>query len=108
VKSPKTLPPEVARGFVKDMRAFFAEEDATRRDAIAVRQLHALKEHHGPREKPLRLSDVKQMFHEMKGSPRLVRLVPKILVVAALPTSSSAAWSDYPVARFRFSPVVSS
>ena len=31
------------------------------------RQLHALKEHQGPREKPLRLPDVKQMFAEMKG-----------------------------------------
>jgi hypothetical protein len=41
------------------MRAFFAEEDATKHDVIAVRQLHALREHQGPREKPLRLSDVK-------------------------------------------------
>jgi hypothetical protein len=46
--------------------AFFAEEDSTKRYAIAVRQLHALKEYQRPREKPLRLSDVKQMFHEMK------------------------------------------
>jgi hypothetical protein len=34
--------------------------------AIAARQLHALKEHQGPREKALRLSDVKQMFQQMK------------------------------------------
>jgi hypothetical protein len=67
VKPQKTLPPAVAEGFVKDMRAFFAEEDATKRDVIAIRQLHALKEHQGPREKPLRLSDIKQMFREMKG-----------------------------------------
>ena len=68
MKAPKiNLPPDIARGFVKDMRAFFSEEDATKRDVIAVRQLHALKEHQGPREKPLRLSDVKQMFREMKG-----------------------------------------
>jgi len=32
-----------------------------------VRQLHALKQHQGPREKALRLSDVKSMFLEMKG-----------------------------------------
>lgn len=49
------------------MRAFFAEENQIKRDAIAVHQLHALKEHQGPREKGLRLSDVKQMFVEMKG-----------------------------------------
>ena len=66
MKAPLTLPPDVAKGIVKDMRAFFAEEDATKRDVIAVRQLRALKEHQGPREKPLRLSDVKQMFREMK------------------------------------------
>jgi hypothetical protein len=36
-------------------------------DAIAVRQLNALKkEHQGPRDKKLRLSDVKEMFLEMK------------------------------------------
>jgi hypothetical protein len=32
-----------------------------------LRQLHALKEHQGPREKALGLSDVKKMFAEMKG-----------------------------------------
>jgi hypothetical protein len=42
------LPPAVAHS--KDMRAYFAEENQTKRDAIAVRQLHALKEHQGPRE----------------------------------------------------------
>jgi hypothetical protein len=45
-----------------DMRAYFAEEDGHRRDAIAVRQLHALREVQDPREKALRLSDVKRMF----------------------------------------------
>jgi hypothetical protein len=65
-KPPPELPPGVAREFVNDMRAFFAEEDKHKQDAIAVRQLNALKEHQSPREKPLRLSDVKQMFLEMK------------------------------------------
>jgi hypothetical protein len=31
------LPPEVARAFVKDMSAFFAEEDKHKHDAVAVR-----------------------------------------------------------------------
>jgi hypothetical protein len=72
VKSPKPLdlPPTVARAFVEDMQAFFAEEDGHKRDAIAVRQLHALKEHQGPREKPLRLSDVKEMFQQMKDQAK--------------------------------------
>ena len=34
---PIELPPEVARAFVKDMRAFFAETHAIKRDAIAAR-----------------------------------------------------------------------
>jgi hypothetical protein len=34
-----TLSPAVAKNFVKDMRAFFAEEDATKRDVIAAWQL---------------------------------------------------------------------
>jgi hypothetical protein len=42
----------------------------TKRDAIAVRQLHALKERQGPCEWALRLSDVKEMFLEMKRISR--------------------------------------
>jgi hypothetical protein len=34
VKTPKTLPPDVAKSFVEAMRAFFAEKDAIKRDAI--------------------------------------------------------------------------
>jgi len=33
---------------------------------LALRQLHALKEHQGSREKKLRLPDVKEMFRQMK------------------------------------------
>jgi hypothetical protein len=68
VKTPKTtLPPAVARGFVEATRDFFAEEDATRRDTIAAHQLSVLRDYQGPREKPLRLSDVKAMFEQMKS-----------------------------------------
>ena len=63
---PLDLPPAVARAFVKNMRAYFAEKNPIKRDAIAARQLHALTEHQGPREKALRLSDVKEMFQQMK------------------------------------------
>jgi hypothetical protein len=40
------LPP-VARAFVKNMKAFFAEKDRYKQNEIALRQLHALKEHQG-------------------------------------------------------------
>jgi hypothetical protein len=40
------LPPAVARRFVEDMRAFHAEPNAIKRDEIAARQLHGLKQHY--------------------------------------------------------------
>ena len=66
-RQPLELPPAAARAFWVDLRAYWAEEDGHKRDAIAVRQLHSLKEHQSRNEKPLRLSDVKAMFVEMKG-----------------------------------------
>jgi hypothetical protein len=56
------LPPKVAQAFVKDMRAFFAAPNTLKQDEIAARQLQALNEHRRPRDKPLRLANVKQMF----------------------------------------------
>ena len=70
-RKPLDLPPAVARAFVDDMRAYFAEENPIKRDGIAVRQLRALREHQGPREKKLRLSDVKEMFEQMKNHAKL-------------------------------------
>jgi len=67
MKQPLDLPLAVARAFVKDMRAYFAEEDAVKRDAIAVRQRHVLSEFQSSREIKLRLSDVKRMFILMKN-----------------------------------------
>ena len=65
-RKPLDLPPAIARAFVDDMRAYFAEENPIKREGIAVRQLRALREHQRPREKKLRLSDVKEMFEQMK------------------------------------------
>jgi hypothetical protein len=68
MKAPKPLdlPAAIAHAFVEDALAYLDEKDKTKRDVIAVRQLHVLKQHQGPREKPLRLSDVKAMFAEMR------------------------------------------
>ena len=41
-------------------------DDPAKRNEIALRQLHVLKEFQGPQEKPLRLSDVKAMFLQMR------------------------------------------
>lgn len=43
-----------------------AEANQTKQDEIALRQLHVLREFQGPREKKLRLSDVKKMFAELR------------------------------------------
>lgn len=50
------------------MQAFFAaKQDRYKQEEIERRQLLALKEYQGPREKALRLSDVKGVFREMMG-----------------------------------------
>jgi hypothetical protein len=59
------------RAFVEDMQAYFAEENPIERDGIAVRQLRGLREHQGPRDKKPWLSDVKEMFLEMKKISRV-------------------------------------
>lgn len=58
------LPPEVARAFVRDMQAYFAEPDPILRDQIAVLQLRALESHWKGRK--LRLSDIQQLFALMR------------------------------------------
>jgi hypothetical protein len=60
---PIELQPAVARRFLEEMRAFHAEPNAIKADEIAARQLHALKQHCTGK---LRLSDVKEMFAQMK------------------------------------------
>jgi hypothetical protein len=64
---PLELPPEVARRFFEDMRAFHREPNPIKRDEIAARQLHALGEYRRPRDRKLRLSDVKELFEQMRG-----------------------------------------
>jgi hypothetical protein len=70
MKSRKSLdfPPAVAKAFVKDMAVYFVESNPMKRDHIALRQLHALKDLQGSREKPLRLSDVKRMFLHFRNT----------------------------------------
>jgi hypothetical protein len=65
-RKPIEMPPEVAHRFVEDMRAYFAEKNANKRDEIAIRQLVALNEYLGRRERPLRIPDVKEMFLQMR------------------------------------------
>ena len=60
------LPPSAAASFVRDLRAFMAEPTEIKRDEIAARQLKVLERYRLPQERELLLSDVKDMFQEMK------------------------------------------
>lgn len=66
MSQPTELPPEIARRFFKDLRAFFAENDSVKADGIATRQLQALRIYLVHRDRKLRLADVKEMFLQMK------------------------------------------
>ena len=63
---PLELPPEVARRFFEDMRAFHREQSPMKRDEIAARQLHTLGGYLRPRDRKLRLSDIKELFEQMR------------------------------------------
>jgi hypothetical protein len=65
-RKPIEIPPAAARAFLRDMRAFHAAKTGLEKDEIAARQLRALREHQGPHYKPLRLTDVHEMFVAMK------------------------------------------
>ena len=61
---PLDLPLDVAKAFVRDMRAFFAAGGTgVKADGIAAMQLHALRQHYSGK---LRLTDVKEMFRQMR------------------------------------------
>jgi hypothetical protein len=68
VRKPRDLPPAVARAFVDAMKDYFAEDNPTKRDAIAAHQLSVLGQYQNPRDGKLRLSDVKAMFQAMRDA----------------------------------------
>ena len=49
------------------MSAFHAEKNKIKADAIAAQQLHALRAYQRQREKKLRITDVKEMFLQMRN-----------------------------------------
>lgn len=63
---PIELPPDVARAFIRDMRAYFVEKSPLKRDEIASRQIHVLRQFQEKHERPLKLNQVKQMFEELR------------------------------------------
>jgi hypothetical protein len=69
------------------MRAFFAEKNAIKGDKIAARQLHALRGYNPLSAKKLRLSDVHEMFAQMRdhGRSRRPGRDPVQIVVSMMP-----------------------
>jgi len=61
---PLDLPIEVAKAFVRDMRAFHAAKDSLKKDEIAAKQLWLLKQHWTGK---LRMVDVMEMFQQMRN-----------------------------------------
>lgn len=64
-RKPIEIPPEVARQFAADMKAYHSEQDDVRRDRIAVGTRHMLLEHM-PAGTKLRLREVKELFKLMR------------------------------------------
>jgi hypothetical protein len=50
-RAPLEIPPAVACQFMADLQAYYAEDDAVKRDEIVGRQLQALRQYQRPREK---------------------------------------------------------
>jgi hypothetical protein len=65
-RQPIELPPTVARRFMEELRAFFAEGSPIKRDEIAGRQMSVLRRYQGPWEKPLRIPDTKEILLQMR------------------------------------------
>ncbi|WP_338832182.1 hypothetical protein [Bradyrhizobium sp. 27S5] len=64
-RKPLEIPPEIARQFAADMRAYHADRDGNLRDRIAVGTRHMLLEHM-PTGTKLRLNEVKELFERMR------------------------------------------
>jgi predicted DNA-binding protein (UPF0278 family) len=60
-----SIPPKVAKEFVRDMRAFFKAGNQLKEDEIAAATGRMLRNHLPPRIR-LRLTDVKQLFLAMR------------------------------------------
>jgi hypothetical protein len=59
------LPLQVAKAFVRDMRAYHAEKSPIKRYEIASRQIYVLRRYQGKNERPIKLNQVRQMFEEL-------------------------------------------
>jgi hypothetical protein len=69
-RKPSELSPTVARAFVRDMKAFFAAgHDTIKADEIAALQMKVLRRYQRPREKRVRIPDIKENVAANEGRP---------------------------------------
>ena len=61
MRKPLEIPPQAAKAFVRDMKAFFKASGQLVQDEIAAKQVWLLKQHL-PRGTKLRISDVKELL----------------------------------------------
>jgi hypothetical protein len=59
------IPPQAAKAFVRNMKAVFKASGPIMQDEIAAKQASLLNQHL-PRGSKLRLSDVKELFLQMR------------------------------------------
>jgi hypothetical protein len=67
---PLDIPPEVARKVMADMRAYYAEPDGHKADAIVAEAIARVERYMPQRAKRLRQSDMKELFRLMKEGER--------------------------------------
>lgn len=65
VRRPLEIPPAAAKAFLRDMKAFFNASGSIMQDEIAAKQAWLLNEHL-PRGAKVRLTDVKELFLQMR------------------------------------------
>jgi hypothetical protein len=65
-RKPIELPPEVAKAFVRDMRAFHARRALLRETRSLAAKSMPCVSYQGKSERPIKLHQVKQMFEEMR------------------------------------------
>jgi hypothetical protein len=65
MRKPLEIPPDAARAFVRDMKAYFRTKDLYKRTEIAAKQSWLLQQHmpHGTR---VRIGEVRELFARMR------------------------------------------
>ncbi|MGY3535432.1 hypothetical protein [Bradyrhizobium sp. USDA 4452] len=61
---PIEIPPDAARSFMRDLRAYHNAKNGDRRTAIAARQAQQLSRHVGS---VVKLAEIRELFDRMKG-----------------------------------------